>query len=491
MKDLEGEGRGARRAAVLGSGVAGLLAAHVLARGGERVVVFERDADPAAGTEEDAAGPRRGVPQGRHVHALLRAGERALAALVPGVVEELEAAGSRRLDFSAHFRWFHHGAWRVRFDCGEITHFQSRALLESLLRRRLAALGNVEFRYQTSVTGLEIDPGGERVTGLLWRRAEGAGATGQGAEASTRESLDTREAFERVVDASGRGSRLAAWLAEHGFAAPAEERIAVDIAYASRVVRAIPERIGGDALLIYPLAPAETRAGAIFPIEPGPDGKERWLVTLAGYAGDHPPADPAQWLEFARGLGRPELLAAIHDAEPLSEIATFRFPAARWLRYDRLRRLPRGLAALGDGVCSFDPLFGQGMSAAAKAVAVFARHLEGDHGLDRPLALARRVARVIAAPWLLASSEGLRYPQIEGRRPFWMPWLQRYTHQVFLLTSTSPAVYRRILRVLNLLDEPPVFFHPAIVARVIARGLRLHRARPVLDFAEIAAREGG
>ena len=471
MLDLSREGAGSGRSAVLGSGVAGLLAAHVLARRGRPVVVFERDARP----EGAEVGPRKGVPQGRHVHVLLRAGERVLEELLPGVVADLEAEGSHPLDFSAHFRWFHHGAWRVRFDCGEITHFQSRALLESVLRRRLEALPNVEIRYETVACGLDLNFDG-RVAGVRLRRP--LSVTGDGTE--------DREPFDLVVDASGRGSSLPRWLAERGFPVPPEERLAVDLAYASRVLKADPRFLGGkEALLILPLPPEETRAGAIFPIEGG-----RWIVTLAGYGGDHPPSDPAGWLDFARGLARPELLAAIREAEPLSEIATFRFPAARWLHYERLRRLPRGLAMIGDGVCSFDPLFGQGMSAAALAARALDRHLAGDPHLDRPRTLARKVAGVLGAPWLLASSEGLRYPRVEGRRPFWMPWLQRYTHQVFLLTSTSPAVYRRILRVLNLLDAPPVFFHPAIVARLIAKGLGLFRSRPVRDFAEIAAREG-
>lgn len=468
MVDLTREGGSPGRSAVLGSGVAGLLAAHVLARRGRPVVVFERDAPP----ERE---PRKGVPQGRHVHVLLRAGERVLEELLPGVIADLEAEGAQPLDFSAQFRWFHHGAWRVRFDCGEVTHFQSRPLLESVLRRRLQALPNVAFRYEEVACGLEIELGG-RVTGVRLRRP--LSMTGDGSESI--------EPFDLVVDASGRGSTVPRWLAERGFPAPPEERLAVDLAYASRVLKADPRFLGGkDALLILPLPPAETRAGAIFPIEGG-----RWIVTLAGYGGDHPPADPAGWLDFARGLARPDLLAAIREAEPLSDISTFRFPAARWLHYERMRRLPRGLAVVGDGVCSFDPLFGQGMSAAAKAVRELDRHLEKDPHLDRPRGLARQIARRLAAPWLLASSEGLRYPQVEGRRPFWMPWLQRYTHQVFLLTSTSPAVYRRILRVLNLLDEPPVFFHPAIVARVLAQKLGLSRIRPVRDFAEIAAREG-
>ena len=55
-------------AVVIGASMGGLLAARVLADAYEQVTVLERDALP------DGAAPRKGVPQGRHAHALLTRG---------------------------------------------------------------------------------------------------------------------------------------------------------------------------------------------------------------------------------------------------------------------------------------------------------------------------------------------------------------------------------------------------------------------------------
>ena len=57
-------------AVVLGGSLAGLCAARVLADHCERVTVVERDELP------DGVADRAGVPQGRHVHAMLERGRR-------------------------------------------------------------------------------------------------------------------------------------------------------------------------------------------------------------------------------------------------------------------------------------------------------------------------------------------------------------------------------------------------------------------------------
>ena len=80
-----------RQAVVIGAGMGGLTAARVLADHFERVLVLERDALPADALD------RHGVPQGRHVHALLAGGQRALSELFPGFHEGLERAGAVRL----------------------------------------------------------------------------------------------------------------------------------------------------------------------------------------------------------------------------------------------------------------------------------------------------------------------------------------------------------------------------------------------------------
>jgi 2-polyprenyl-6-methoxyphenol hydroxylase-like FAD-dependent oxidoreductase len=429
-------------AAVLGSGMAGLAAAGVLARRCEKVTVYERDVEP-----EPA--PRKGVPQGAHAHILLKAGETALEEIFPGLTRELDARGSLPIDFGTDMGWFHHGAWKARYAGGLTIRMQSRPFLESVIRERLAALGNVAFRYRTAVTGLRIEAG--RADAVLVRPAEPTGEP-------------KAEAADLIVDATGRGSTLPPMLAEE-YGAPPEIRLPIDLQYASRVYRARPDAgRTWRALLVYHAPPAERRIGLIFPIE-----GDRWVVTLGGYMGDHPPSAEAAWLDFARSLAQPALYEAVKDAEPLSDIRTFRFPDARWTRYDRLRRFPAGLLPLGDSVCSFDPVFGQGMSVAAQGALLLADHLDRDPTAERPLRYLRSLAGKVFVPWLLLSSEDLRYPTLKADRPFWMPWLQRYTRRVFALSSTNASDYDRLLRVLHLLKGPELLFHPVTLLRAVSR----------------------
>jgi 2-polyprenyl-6-methoxyphenol hydroxylase-like FAD-dependent oxidoreductase len=94
------------RAVVLGASMGGLLAARVLADFFENVTVVERDV-----LSDDPAN-RRGVPQGRHVHALLPSGAQILDALFPGILNELVADGAPVWDdgelSTIHLSWGGH-----------------------------------------------------------------------------------------------------------------------------------------------------------------------------------------------------------------------------------------------------------------------------------------------------------------------------------------------------------------------------------------------
>lgn len=438
-------------AVVIGSSMAGMLAARVLARHFARVTVIERDAAPQ-GFE-----PRKGVPQGHHAHVLLKAGEEILSELFPGFLAELEERGSRRVDFGADVHWFHHGAWRTRYPSGIVFHVQSRPLLEGVVRNRLERLPGVTIRHRTVAESLIFDTAKERVVGL---RVKDADTDGEGVE----------EAADLIVDASGRGSRLPGWLTQAGYPAPEEERVGIDIQYASRVYHRPPfaER-NWKALFVYQTPPAETRISVLCPIE-----NDRWLVSLGGYLGDHSPSDDAGYLAYAKGLARPDIYEAIREAKPASDVSLHRVPYARWRHYERLARFPGGILPIGDSVCSFDPVFGQGMTVAAKGARALGLHLEkaslSRAGDARPL--LRTLAGEVATPWLLATSENFRYPQMEGRRPPGLAILQRYTREVIRLSGSDPVVYGHFLRVLHLLDGPETLFRPSVLLRVLGSMMR-------------------
>ena len=155
-----------KRAVVIGGSIAGLAAAGALARHFDRVTLIERDVYP------ETPAVRKGTPQARHVHVLLKQGEAALERLFPGLFADLVARGGQRVDTAGDARWFYFGGWKARFKSGIEMVSQSRALLEWSLRRRVVALSNTDL-VVGDVQGLEA-PTPERVTGVRVRRRDEA-----------------------------------------------------------------------------------------------------------------------------------------------------------------------------------------------------------------------------------------------------------------------------------------------------------------------------
>jgi hypothetical protein len=129
-----------------------------------RVTLVERDRYP------DAPEVRKGTPQARHVHVLLKNGEAAIERLLPGFFDEIEAAGGQRVDTAGDARWHYFGDWKARFESGIEMVSQSRALLEFSLRRRIGALANVET-LEGDVLGLLPAAAGQ-IAGARVRRRE-------------------------------------------------------------------------------------------------------------------------------------------------------------------------------------------------------------------------------------------------------------------------------------------------------------------------------
>jgi len=265
-----------RHAVVTGAGVAGLLAVRVLAERFDAVTLVERDALPAA------AEPRKGVPQGSHVHLLLVRGRLIVEALFPGLADELRAAGAVALNGGRDLAWHHAGGWRARHDSELVFLSMTRSLLESRIAARVRALPNVRIVDGARVEGWLSD-GARRVTGV---RVQASGASGRSGEIEA----------DLVVDATGRGSSTPERLAGLGFAAPPTELLPTRVAYASCTFRR-PEGAAGRRALVVS-GGAMRRRGILFPVE-----GDRWLATLIGFFGEPMPRDHDGFLAFARAAG--------------------------------------------------------------------------------------------------------------------------------------------------------------------------------------------
>jgi 2-polyprenyl-6-methoxyphenol hydroxylase-like FAD-dependent oxidoreductase len=303
---------------------------------------------------------------------------------------------------------------------------------------------------------------------------------------------DDRETQQRldadlVIDASGRGSQIPQQLRVLGFERPEESAVRIDVGYASCLFRA--PNVPRDWKTLYVVSQPPAKRGAlILPLE-----GNRWICTLVGMHGDHPPTDLAGYMAFAKSLPVPDMYEALRSAEPLGEPVRYGFPAGLRRHYEKLRRFPPGLLVLGDALCSFNPIYGQGMSAASMYADVLATCLQeraaaGWSLMDLWRPFFGAVARAADRPWQLATGEDFRFAETTGARGRALRLLHWYTEKVHKAASVSPQVTERFYEVMHLLKAPTALFTPAILWKIAtSRGAR-RSARRGIDQTSVALR---
>jgi 2-polyprenyl-6-methoxyphenol hydroxylase-like FAD-dependent oxidoreductase len=434
-------------AIVLGGSMAGLGAARALANHFDRVTLVERDELTAS------SDLRKGVPQAQHAHGLLPSGYQILSDYFPGLMDELVAHGAIRGDITGDFLWYQYGGWKLRADSGLEAIVVSRPLLERKVRDRVLALPKVTLLQGHIGENPVFDSRTRRVTGLSVKEL----STG------TTATIDA----DLVVDALGRGSPSPKWLASWGYGQVTETSVPIEVGYATGVF----ERRAGDlydsiGAVIAGTAPQSTRFAAIL----GAEGN-RWIVTLAGCLRDYPPTDFSDWKTFASSLPTSDALDLVKDREPIGPIASYRFPANRRCHYEKLANFPGGYLVTGDALCSFNPLYGQGMSVALSEAHALDRCLAaGDGDGDLAKRFFREAGRIVESPWAIATGEDYRYPQVEGRRPPGFGIVSRYMARAHRVATRDPVVLQRFFRVASLLAPPPAMMAPAIAWRVLLGG---------------------
>jgi 2-polyprenyl-6-methoxyphenol hydroxylase-like FAD-dependent oxidoreductase len=323
----------------------------------------------------------------------------------------------------------------------------SRPQLEALVRARVAALAGVTIRDETAVSGLA-----------------GSNGTVTGVTLDSGETLDA----DLVVDCTGRGSRSDRWLAALGLPTPEQTEVKVGVAYSSRLYRRHDGDLPGwQAAFTLPTAPHEKATGLAVPIE-----GDRWLIAMGGWHLSDPATGPAAFEAAAQALPDPIIAELMARAEPLSDVTVSRFPSSRRRLFEKLERPPTGYVALGDAICSFNPIYGQGMTCAAREAVALGAAIDRHGRTAFAAAYYAAVAGIVAVPWRFATGSDFGYPETVGPRPPGLRFTKWYARRIAYASQVDADINRTFVGVQQLLLPPSVLSRPGFMLRVLRQARR-------------------
>ena len=438
----------AEHAVVIGAGMGGLAAAKAVAPYFDKVTVLDRDALP------DGPDVRLGTPQARHAHGLLAGGSTALDALFPSIKSDFLTTGAIKGRAGLAIRYEQAGFDPFpQRDLGFDAFFLSRPSLEHVCRRRLEEEPNVELRHRSRVT--DVLPSVDRREALT---------VSYEADDGTSHAISA----DLVVDASGRAIPTLTLLARLGASELEATEIGIDQAYATAMFE-IPSDAPNDWLGIAHLgAPPEENYGALmFPIEHG-----RWICSIGRVHDDPLPGEIEGFKAFVKAFRMPTLFDAIKGAKHVGEIARYNMPASVRRNFNRLKGFPARMIPLGDSVCRFNPIFGQGMSVAAQEAVVLRELLDLRCDDTAPLGgLARdylvRIQDLLEAPWAVAETDFV-HPKTRGVRPADFERRLQYGAALTRLCAEDPQAHRIVIEVRHLMRPQSALRAPDLARRVAA-----------------------
>jgi len=422
-----------------------LFAAGALRRHFHEVILIERDILPV---QVDF---RKGVPQGPHGHAVLKRGENIAESIFPGFRNALKKAGGVEFDLDKDAARHDFGDWRKSANSGLKIFSQSRALLEHVLRQCACACDNVLIRENTTVTDYLTSDGA--LNGVLLK-------SGQGKTEELHADL--------VVEASGRSGTLPEWLSQNGFGDTPIEKLGINLVYVTGIFATDTFEDGRPLLCTLREAPPKVRGGTAMPIE-----GNRWMVTLSGRQGDVPPIDQEGFREFAKSLPDPAVYERLSNGGLEGRLQRFIIAESYWRHYERMAQFPERLIPLGDAVAGFNPVFGQGMSAAAvdaeQLRIVLDQRAETGTGLD---GLSKdyfpRIAEAVAAAWNGTATYDLMFETTQGIRPDDFPQRRAAFLAMQELADDDAELRLRQTLIGNMLEPPSSLYTPEIIARLQA-----------------------
>lgn len=152
-----------------------------------------------------------------------------------------------------------------------------------------------------------------------------------------------------------------------------------------------------------------------------------------------------------------------HDGSAWNAVSQRRY-------YEGMARFPENYLVFGDAICSFNPIYGQGMTVAAlESLALQNCLAQGSQNLR--VRFFKEAGKVVDIAWSIAANNDLRIPQVEGTRCPMVRFLNWYISKLHVAARTDRVVAIAFLQVSNLMASPKSLMHPRISLRVLWRNL--------------------
>lgn len=436
--------QGNHQAIIIGGGIAGKLIAAAISPYFHSVRILEKDAKPESQTTI-----RNGVQQAHHLHLLLHAGDHALERLFPGFQEDMVKHGSIKIDSLNDLAWFHHGVWKLRFPSNNFTFLQTRTLLESYIEERVKQIGNVTYQYGIKVQSFLLSEDGSKVCGVE----------------VLHESKPKRIKGDLVIDTSGAASFTRGWLEKQGRTVP-KETVEIGLCYATRKYTLSEPPKHFKIKILYPDPAKETLGGTLSMVE-----NNQCIVTINGYLNTLNPVDVKDsegFLKMTEKLPLPDIFKELQNGTSISDTAIYQVPQIQWRHFEKVD-LPDGLLVAGDAICRINPVFGQGMSIAALEALAIGDYFATTSHIGPMKKLQKQLAKIISPVWSMVLCEDFRYSDVKGKKPFGLTFQQWYVKKIFLLSAKNQAIYKDLVRVMNLVGPATILFKPSTLKEVFNR----------------------
>ena len=325
----------------------------------------------------------------------------------------------------------------------------TRPLIERVLRRHVERIENIKVRGGCRAVNIISESKARAATGIQCQMVDGS-----------RETLKS----DLIVDASGNGSLTVEFLKSTSRRPPEETSIGVNIRYASALFER--SHICDDYKIVssLPSAREETRGGVIVAAENNSN-----QVVLAGRGKDIPPIDGNEFLSYARQLRTATVYNAIKDAKRLTEITPFSFPESRWRHFAQVPDFPRGVLPMGDAICRFNPVYGQGMTVASQEANMLSdllQTLDGDSLATLAPTFLTEAETLIAHPWAMSAIPDFIHPETIGERPEDLENRLNFQRALDRLAVGDVKIYELLIEIMHLLKPPTLLEDPSIIRRV-------------------------